>query len=266
MRIALIQCDIVFEDPDANLKRFGELTARAVDQGAELVVFPEMSATGYSLKPEKVAEPEGGRVFQAFVELARERSVAVAFGQAVARDGRYFNACFVVDPGGRLVYRFDKVHPFSFTGEDRLYHAGDSLSTFQLSPDGPRISGVVCYDLRFPELFTAAAADTDLFLVIANWPRERAEHWKLLLQARALDSLSFVAGVNRVGTGGKLTYQGDSMVVGAWGETIAVAGPDEEVLLADIDPARVREVRAGFSLLKDRREFGFHPGPAAKAD
>ena len=111
----------------------------------------------------------------------------------------------------------------------------------------------VCYDLRFPEPFRLAAADTDLFAIVANWPDARREAWRTLLRARAIENLCFVAGVNRAGEGGGLRYAGDSAVISPWGDVLAEGGAEEAVLIADVDPETVRATRAKFPALEDRR-------------
>jgi len=143
MNLTLVQTDIAWEEPNTNLKSFSRRTQAAAERGADLVVFPEMSATGYSLRPEKVAEPADGPIFRNFRALAQKYGTAVCFGVATTRAGRFYNSLFVVDASGDLLYSYDKIHPFSFTGEDRLYAAGETTGTFQLTPDGPRISALL---------------------------------------------------------------------------------------------------------------------------
>jgi predicted amidohydrolase len=116
-----------------------------------------------------------------------------------------------------------------------------------------RVTPFVCYDLRFPEPFRLAAEETDLFAVVANWPRERIGHWSLLLRARAVENLAFVAGVNRVGEGGKLQYPGASAVISPLGETLVEGGEEESVLVCEVDSKAVAEARERFPFLRDRR-------------
>jgi predicted amidohydrolase len=123
--------------------------------------------------------------------------------------------------------------------------------------EGLRVTPLVCYDLRFPEPFRLAADDTDLFAVIANWPERRRHHWSLLLRARAVENLAYVAGVNRVGEGGELRYLGDSALVGPWGETILSGAEQEALLVADVSPEAVAEARRRFPVLADRRPASY---------
>ena len=118
--------------------------------------------------------------------------------------------------------------------------------------DGIRTSLFVCYDLRFADEFWALAHDTDLYLVPANWPQSRREHWMSLLRARAIENQAWVVGVNRVGTGGNLDYVGDSRIIDPLGnETIAGNGPG--IILADVTAESVRATRERFPFLQDRR-------------
>src|SRR5262249_54421717 len=119
--------------------------------------------------------------------------------------------------------------------------------------EGVQCAFFVCYDLRFADEFWKLARVTDCYVVPANWPAARREHWVTLLQARAIENQSYVVGVNRVGMGGKLSYCGDSMIVGPFGEMCAQAGAAETIITADVDPARVREIRGEYPFLPDRR-------------
>jgi len=156
----------------------------------------------------------------------------------------------VVSPDGSVA-RYAKIHPFSYGGEHLHYAPGDRVVTVEI--DGVRVTPFVCYDLRFPEPFRAAAAETDLYVVVANWPELRREHWKTLLRARAIENQAYVAGVNRVGDGDGLHYAGDSAAVSPLGETLAEGDEQERVLLADVEPEEVAKLRARFPALEDRR-------------
>ena len=115
----------------------------------------------------------------------------------------------------------------------------------------------ICYDLRFPELFRAVVDECGLILVIASWPAARQSHWDLLLQARAVEGQCFIVGVNRVGEGGGHTFLGGSAVIDPIGRVLAHGGDKEVLLLADVDPGMVREVRSTMPFLKDRKAHLF---------
>jgi predicted amidohydrolase len=155
----------------------------------------------------------------------------------------------LVGPAGEAVF-YDKIHPFGYGGETEHYAAGAGTLTIEI--EGLRCSVFICYDLRFADRFWGLARSTDAYLVVANWPAARALHWSTLLQARAIENLAYVVGVNRVGAGDGIAYDGGSCVIDPLGETIAEAGDEETVLFADLDPEHVAAVRARYPFLEDR--------------
>ena len=165
-------------------------------------------------------------------------------------DERPSNSFVLAGPDGTQ-HRYRKVHPFSFSGEHEHVRAGDQLVTVDI--EGLRVSMFVCYDLRFADEFWQLATGTDVYLVPANWPETRREHWMALLRARAIENQAYVVGVNRVGEGGGLTYSGDSMIVDPLGQVLASASRVETALLADVSGAEVAATRDRFRFLPDRR-------------
>lgn len=250
MLAALVQTDLAWEDPRANHARAEGHLARAASAGARLAVLPEMFATGFSMDAGRIAQPEGGPTERWLAEAALTHGLHVLAGVAVARDPLPRNEALLVSPQGE-VRRYAKLHPFSFAGEDAVFEPGTRVVTWEV--EGLRLTPLVCYDLRFPEPFRLAAAETDVFVVIANWPDRRRAHWQALLRARAIENLAYVAGVNRVGDGGGLHYAGDSAAHSPWGETLASAGEEEALLIVDLDPDAVRQARRSFPALSDRR-------------
>ena len=257
LRVAAVQHDIAWEDRDANLARLAPLVARATATGARLVVLTEMFATGFSMRTEVTAEPIDGPSSQWLAEQAAARDVWVAASVPELADGadKPHNTLVLAGPGGER-HRYRKVHPFTYAGEREHFAAGDELVT--VTVDGVRVGLFVCFDLRFADEFWALAHDVDAYLVPANWPAPRRRHWTALLDARAIENLAYVVGVNRVGdTPTGLAYAGDSRIVGPLGEVLASAEQAETILLADLDPAAVTAARERFGFLADRRD----PGP-----
>jgi predicted amidohydrolase len=161
------------------------------------------------------------------------------------------NRFLLVGPDGTR-HHYDKLHPFTFADEHQHYRAGDEAVTVDIG--GLRISLFVCYDLRFANAFWERATGTDVYLVVANWPESRRNHWRTLLRARAIENQAYVVGVNRVGEAAGLTYAGDSVILDPSGEVLAEGVDHEEgVVIADVDPGRVAEVRDAFRFLPDRR-------------
>jgi predicted amidohydrolase len=251
-RIAAVQHDIVWEDREANFARLAPMVAGAVGLGAGLVLLTETFSTGFSMTP-GIGEPEDGPSAQFL------RSQAAAHGVWVG------GSCPEIAPGGELPYnsfvlagpdgtthRYRKLHPFTHAGEHERFRAGDGPVT--VTVDGLRVTPFVCYDLRFADVFWRAAPETDVYLVPANWPSPRREHWRTLLRARAIENQAYVVGVNRVGTAGDGTeHVGDSRIVSPTGELLATAAGVETVLVADVEAAEVAATRDRFRFLPDRR-------------
>lgn len=252
MRVALLQMDLAWENVAENHRRAESLLARAKEGGATLAILPEMFSTGFSMDVARIAQPPGGPSETFLRDQARDLGLWILASVPEQGEPAPRNMAMLASPHGGVV-KYAKIHPFSYSGEDRVYAAGDRVVTAEV--DGVRVTPLVCYDLRFPEPFRMAAEDTDLFVVVANWPDQRREHWRTLLRARAIENQAYVVGVNRAGEGNGLTYAGDSAAVAPLGETLAEADSREQVLFADVDPEVVAKLRARFPALKDRRPF-----------
>jgi predicted amidohydrolase len=252
MRVAAIQHDIAWEEPERTREHVRPMIAKAAADGARLIVLAEMFATGFSMQPERVAEDEGGPNERFLLEAAAEHDAYLIASIAQrGPDGNYRNNAVVATPAGEVT-RYAKIHPFSFAGEHERYTAGTERCT--VTVEGLRVSPFVCYDLRFADEFWALAHDTDVYVVPANWPTPRHEHWRALLRARAIENQAYVVGVNRVGAVRELGHSGGSVIIDPLGAVLAGdEAADEAVYCADIDPATVREVRAKFPFLADRR-------------
>ena len=251
MRVTGIQHDIVWEDGPATCAQLAPAVAEAAEGGADLVVLTEMFATGFSMDPGRIAEDPGGPVEQFLCEQAEANRVAVAGSIAQwGPDGRAQNVLVLADPSG-VRARYAKIHPFSYGGEDRHYAPGEEVVTVEIG--GARVTPFVCYDLRFATEFWDAAEQTDCYLVVANWPRERTAHWSALLAARAIENQAYVVGVNRVGTGGGLDYAGGSEILDPWGVTLDHLADRPGVVSATVDPAEVSRIRSRYPFLQDRR-------------
>jgi predicted amidohydrolase len=262
MKIAAIQHDIVWEDGQATRARIAPLIAQAADAGARLVVLSEMFATGFSMSPERIAEPPGGPSEQYLRDRASNHGVWLlgSIAQWAVRDPdtpgdehenlRAENVAVLAGPDGQL-HRYAKIHPFSYAGEDRHYRAGTEFLT--VTVEDLRVSVFICYDLRFADEFWELAPATDLYAVVANWPEPRREHWRALLRARAIENQAYVVGVNRVGTGDDIRYAGDSVILDPLGRPLAEGSLTETVLICEADPGEVKRVRDRYPFLADRR-------------
>jgi predicted amidohydrolase len=251
MRITAVQHDIVWLDRDANFERLSPMVAAAADDGADLILLSETFSTGFATDGSKVAEAPGGpsERFLQDQAVAHEAWVGGTFPQT-GEGPLPYNTFVLAGPDG-TTHRYRKIHRFSYGGEDEVFGAGDQLVTVPIGD--LRVTLFVCYDLRFADEFWRVALDTDVYLVPANWPAARSAHWRQLLIARAIENQAFVVGCNRVGSGGRLAYQGDSCIIDPLGEILA-QGADEEMLVsAEVDAAEVAGVRERFPFLTDRR-------------
>lgn len=250
MIVAGLQLDIAWRDPRENFGRAAELAERAVASGARLLALPEMFATGFCVSSPDVAEHgEAARAFLA--ELASRLGVWLIGGYAEAGRSRPSNSCSLMAPDGSEVLHYRKIHPFSLAGEGELFEAGDRLVTATV--DDLRVTPLICYDLRFPELFRAVAVRTDLYVVIANWPERRGHAWRTLLSARAIDGQAWVLGVNRVGVAEGVAHSGDSALIDPYGRVATGLSEVAGVVVGEATAGEVREVRQRFGFLADRR-------------
>jgi len=248
--VAGLQFDIAWEDPEENFRRVAPLAQEATAKGAEIIALPEMFATGFSMQAEEmVVHADSIREFIA--DLARRHSVWVIAGYAESGEERPANSCSVMAPDGREVLHYRKIHPFSLAGEPDHFEAGERIHTVEVG--GVRVTPLICYDLRFPELFRVAATATDLFVVIANWPERRAHAWRTLLAARAIDDQTWLLGVNRIGEVDGYDHCGDTSLFDPWGKVVATLADKPGVVTGEIDPTVVRKARERFGFLADRR-------------
>ena len=254
MKVAAVQHRIAWEDPGANFAALVPKIDAAAEAQAQFIALTEMYSNGFSMNTSVIAEPVDGPSTAFLVEQA-ERTGAWICG-SVPEQGAGLSLphnCLVLAGPDGTVHRYAKKHRFAFAGEDQHYTAGSDLLTVDLH--GVAVSLFVCFDLRFAPDFWHLAPRTDLYVVVANWPAARREHWMALLRARAIENQAYVLGVNRVGDGGGLHYSGDSRIIDPLGELIAEAPVDDEALLvADIDPAVVADVRTRFPFLAERTE------------
>jgi predicted amidohydrolase len=251
-----VQLDIAWEDKPANFARVEALLRAAAPTPGSLIVLPEMFATGFSMNVAAIAEEPGGRTGRFLSDLARATGCVVLAGVVTkGASGRGRNEAVACAPDGAELGRFCKLHPFTLGGEADHYERGAGPVLFPWG--GFNVAPFVCYDLRFPEVFRIAATrGANLFVVIASWPVTRVNHWIKLLQARAIENLAWVIGVNRAGVDPRYTYPGRSLVVNPQGEIVADAGNREGVIQTELDPAFLENFRRDFPALADlRSEF-----------
>jgi predicted amidohydrolase len=256
MNVHLVQFDIVWEDRAANHAKVTAALEEVRPVAGSLIVLPEMFSTGFSMRLEVTAQNES-REDEAFLSgLARKhRSCVIAGVVSPLRNGKARNESVAIGPDGALLARYAKMQPFVLGGEGEVHESGDTVVTFPWQ--GFTVAPLVCYDLRFPEHFRSAVRmGANLMVVIASWPVKRYHHWLTLLQARAIENLSYVIGVNRTGSDPQLRYNGRSVVVSPHGHIMADAGEGERVVTSALDLAEVESWREQFPALRDMRESG----------
>jgi len=251
LNITLLQSDMVWEDKQANLAHYEQLIAFAKDK--EVVVLPEMFSTGFSMAPERLAEPMSGPSVQWMKNMARQHRCILTGSLIIENEGKYFNRLLWVQPDGNLGY-YDKRHLFGYADEDKHYSPGERRLIAQVK--GWRICLMVCYDLRFPVWSRNFDNAYDVLIYVANWPERRSLAWKTLLQARAIENQSYVIGVNRVGKDGNdISYSGDSSVFGPLGETIWQQHLEAAVHTVTLDREKLLDTRSHYPFLNDADKF-----------
>jgi omega-amidase len=252
LNITLIQPDIVWEDKAANLLQYENYIGNIADK-REVVVLPEMFSTGFSMAPERLAEDMHGPSVQWMKHIAHKYRCILTGSLIIEEDGKYYNRLLWVQPDGNLGY-YDKRHLFGYGDEDKHYSAGNKR--LMVSVKGWRICPLICYDLRFPAWARNQGEEYDVLLYVANWPERRNLAWKTLLQARAIENMSYVVGLNRVGTDGKdIFYSGDSSVFSPLGELLWQHSKTPVVHTITLEKEPLQHVRSHFPFLKDADKF-----------
>ncbi len=249
LKITIIQPDIVWEQPAANLENYNKLLSGVGK--TDLIVLPEMFSTGFSMHPGKLYEDMNGMSVQWMKLIATRKNVAITGSLIIKDDGKFFNRCLWVFPDGSIQH-YDKHHLFTMSDEHLNYSSGDNKLIVEYK--GWRFCPLVCYDLRFP-VWSRNNTDYDVLLYMANWPAVRHHVWKCLLVARAIENQAYCVGVNRVGTDAEgKTYRGDSVIIDPKGFATFLGNAEkvETFTTSYSDLVRFREV---FPVLNDRDRF-----------
>lgn len=263
LSVALAQAEFEFGEPDKNFQKASQMIIDAAERGADLVLLPELWATGYDLvNCREYASSIGEGWFYSMQSAAKENKIALGCSLMEKDQGEYFNTFVFYDPSGTLLGSYRKIHLFQMLKEQDHFQAGTELTSFDFN--SVKIGLATCYDLRFPELFRAyAIAGVELMLIVAEWPAKRINHWNLLLQARAIENQYFVGAVNKVGESQGARIGGSSAVVNPMGEYLVQGEEKEALLMAEINLKEVDKIRRWMPVLKDRKpdlyQKFFHP-------
>ncbi len=251
LKIALVQANIVWENPQESLENYDRLLHNQA-QDADIVILPEMFNTGFSMEPKKIAEKEPGPALNWLKEMAAHRQQAFCASVAVFDEGQYYNRFYFIGPAGES-YAYDKRHLFRMAGEHQQYAPGQSRLIINYK--GWKICPMICYDLRFP-VWSRNRQDYDCLIYVANWPKVRESAWSRLLQARAIENLSYVAAVNRVGVDGNgLTYSGRSALFDFKGDALCEIVEEQAVRCLCLNKESLDNFRAKFPAHLDADEF-----------
>jgi predicted amidohydrolase len=257
LTFTLIQSFLHWEDKQANLKMFDE-KIRGIKEKTQVVVLPEMFSTGFSMKPEQLAETMHGKTVQWMKKMAADKKIIVTGSAIIEENGNYYNRLIWMLPNGQCG-QYDKRHLFAYGEEDQHYASG--TQRLIASANGWKINLLVCYDLRFPvwarqQFDQRQKFEYDILIYVANWPERRATAWKTLLRARAIENQCYVIGVNRVGKDGNdINYSGDSMVVDPLGEILYHKEHEEDVFTITLGKENIQQAREKFPFWKDADKF-----------
>lgn len=253
LKIGLVQSSQYWENKQANLIHFESLI-HSLDQDTDILIFPEMFHTGFTMNAINMAEQMNGLGIKWLRSVAAEKNVAVVASLIIEEGSNYFNRMVFVEPEG-TIHSYDKRKLFTLAKEDDHYSSGTKNTIVQFK--GWKFLLQVCYDLRFPEIARNKVKedkfDYDVLLYVANWPKKRATHWQTLLKARAIENQCYVVAVNRVGKDANdLAYSGNSALIDPLGEVITEVIDQEKVIYSFIEENRLKDIRAKLPFLKDQ--------------
>jgi predicted amidohydrolase len=252
MTIATVSLNQIWEDKKENLLLCEEYLKYASQEKVDLIIFPEMTLTGFSTNISLTAEDENNSesILQ-FSDLSKKYNIAIIFGVVIKDNNKALNKSILTDKNGNVKAKYSKIHPFSFSGEDKYFNGGNELEIVNLNDIN--IGLTICYDLRFPELYSALAKKSDIIINIANWPEKRVDHWNTFLKARAIENQLFIIGVNRTGIDrNNLEYQESSNLFNANGEIVEY-NSFKDMKIFKIDTSFTTDFKNNFNTTNDRK-------------
>lgn len=253
LKVTLVQTDLVWEDIELNIAGFDHQLDR-MNQDTHLIVLPEMFTTGFTMNAENLAEDMNGDSIHWLQAKSRQKNTDIVGSIVIKEDHKFFNRLIWAKPSGEI-FTYDKKHLFRMAGEEKVYHPGDEHITVELR--GWKIRPFICYDLRFPVWTRNIANHYDMAIFVANWPKNRSSHWKILLQARAIENQCYVMGVNRVGKDGNgLSFSGDSSIIDPFGKILFRRSYNPCIHTATLSYSDLLEYRESFPVWMDAGKGG----------
>lgn len=253
MNVALIQTDIIWENPSQN-RRILEEKINALTESIDIIILPEMFTSGFTMHPNVVAETMNGETILWLQNIAKSKNCAITGSLVITENENFYNRMVFVFPDGEIQH-YDKKHLFTLAGEDKIYTSGKEKVIVNYKDW--KICLQVCYDLRFP-VFSRNIENYDLLIYVASWPKVRTNAWDILLNARAVENLSYVIGVNRIGTdNNNLEYIGHSQIIDELGNLIIEPTEKEGIFIANLDRNKMLETRNKLNFLNDGDVFNF---------
>lgn len=251
MRIGIAQVDIQWERSYENMKKIEKLINQASKEEVDLILFPEMSLTGFTMNIDKLVQSES-EIINWAKQLAIKNNINIGFGFAAPVSDKGVNRYAIISKEGDKLVNYTKLHPFSYGKEDINYYKGIDIVSCKINEFD--VTPFICYDLRFPEIFQIASKGSQLIIVAANWPKSRENHWIALLRARAIENQCYIVGINRVGEGDGIEYNGGSLFIDPNGDMLNDITSNEGLIIRDIDISEVKKIREAFEIKNDRRE------------
>lgn len=252
MKIAIYQFDILWESAEENLKKVDSIMAELSGK-CDLLVLPEMFTTGFTMNPATVAETMSGKSISFMLEATKRHNIAVIGSMIICEQENNYNRMLLITPEGEVSH-YDKHHLFRMSGEGNHFKAGSERKIFEFK--GFNILPQVCYDLRFPVWSRNVNCQYDIAIYVASWPIPRVRVWDTLLQARALENICYVVGVNRVGSDPSIDYNGHSCIIDFLGEKVAeTTESQEQYIIYDIDKEPLINFREKFPAHLDADNF-----------
>jgi len=252
LKIAIIQSDLVWENPKENRSRFTKKMA-SITMSIDVILLPEMFTSGFTMNPENVFETMQGQTIAWMKKTAIEKQAAIGGSLVIKENDVFYNRFVFVKPNGSIE-TYDKRHAFTLAGEHRVYKAGTKKVVFDFK--GWKLCPLVCYDLRFP-VWSRNVENYDVLMYVANWPKPRINAWDTLLKARAIENMSYCIGVNRVGIDiNNHEYSGHSAVYDGLGNLLTSLKNNEEgIEIVSLEKTHVSTIRNKLKFLDDRDPF-----------